>query len=190
MCRLESDRVSDFIILDSENRIWRFYQSTQQPSDSTEMHYPPKMIEKVKFKSLDFGEKVTFADKSEMAVEATNASQRDTSFRDSQLSVSLHDPFLLTKANNAVFFGPAQTLAAPSTSFGLFMTMISAKPRTNNSNSSITPKEVKAGENVGKADGLDANLAPVTEESLWKKFLVSCWLAMNCSDIVGIRVLK
>lgn len=147
------------------------------------MHFPPKMIEKVKFKSLDFGEKVTFTDKSDqMDVESSNSKQANASYLTPEgpsailASSHVHDPFLLTKANNAVFFGPAQTLAAPSTSFPLFMSMISAKPRAANANANAANGSNATGgaaSNKSLKTEESEDIGPVTEESLMAKFLVS-----------------
>jgi hypothetical protein len=138
------------------------------------------MIEKVKFKSLDFGEKVSFTDKSAMDVEASNTDALNAAYRDltaegASVSGTLADPFLLTRANNAVFFGPAQTLAAPSTSFGLFMSMISAKPRASSSASTAGTSEKGVAGSVASSKSLKDEgdeIGPVTEDSLMKKFLV------------------
>jgi hypothetical protein len=146
------------------------------------MHFPPKMIEKVKFKSLDFGEKVTFTDKNEMDVESNNNNNANAAYRDTSAeghsgitAMQLHDPFLLTKANQAVFFGPAQTLSAPSTSFGLFMSLISAKPSTARApplTTAAAGDQAAATPSKSKTEEESEEIRPITEESLLKQFLV------------------
>jgi len=92
--------------------------------------------------------------------------KRLESFHDPTTNV-LRDPFLLTKANDTVFFGPSHTLSAPSTSFGVYMSLISTKPRKNVME---TQTSMEVQDEIPRSK-LGEEVLHISVESTFKKFL-------------------